>query len=78
MKPIRIAADRWNFEYAGTGEFFTPLGGNMLNDQHPGQGTLFERFDAFRYDPQPEAPGHADDCRDDARVVARRGDLAHE
>ena len=23
-----------------------PLGGNILNDQHPGQGTLFQKFDA--------------------------------
>lgn len=46
MKPVRVAADRWNFELAGTGEFITPLGGNMLNDQHPGEGTLFQNFNA--------------------------------
>ncbi len=46
MKKIRVAADRWNFELAGTGEFITPLGGNMLDDQHPGQGTLFQKFNA--------------------------------
>jgi hypothetical protein len=46
MKPVRVAADRWNFELAGTGQYITPLGGNMLNDEHPGQGTLFRHFDA--------------------------------
>ena len=46
MKTVRVAADRWNFELDGTGEFITPIGGNMLNDQHPGQGTLFDNFDA--------------------------------
>ena len=46
MRPVQVAADRWNFEIAGTGEFITPLGGNMLNDEHPGQGTLFQHFDA--------------------------------
>ena len=44
MKPVRVAPDRWNFETAD-GEFITPLGGNMLDDQHPGQGPLFQRFD---------------------------------
>ncbi len=46
MKRIRIAADRWNFEFEGTGQYVTPLGGNMLNDEHPAQGTLFGHFDA--------------------------------
>ena len=46
MKPVRIAADRWNFELAGTGEFITLHGGNMLDDKHPAQGTLFQKFDA--------------------------------
>lgn len=46
MKRVRIAADRWNFELEGTGEIIVPLGGNMLNDEHPGQGTLFRHFDA--------------------------------
>jgi hypothetical protein len=45
MKPVRVAADRWNFETAD-GTPITPLGGNILNDQHPGQGTLFQNFDA--------------------------------
>jgi len=45
MKPVRVAADRWNFELVGTGKFITPLGGNMLNTQHPCQGTLFDQFD---------------------------------
>ncbi len=45
MKTVRVAADRWNFETAD-GAFVTPLGGNMLNDEHPGQGTLFDDFDA--------------------------------
>lgn len=31
---------------AGTQTCITPVGGNMLNDQHPVQGTLFQRFDA--------------------------------
>jgi len=45
MKNVRVAADRWNFE-TSDGEYITPLGGNILNDQHPGQGTLFQNFDA--------------------------------
>ena len=45
MKPVRVASDRWNFETTD-GAFITPLGGNILNDQHPGQGTLFQHFDA--------------------------------
>ena len=45
MKPVRVSSDRWNFETAD-GRFITPLGGNMLNDEHPGQGTLFQHFDA--------------------------------
>ena len=45
MHGIRVAADRWNFETTA-GTLITPLGGNMLNDQHPGQRTLFQDFDA--------------------------------
>jgi hypothetical protein len=45
MRRIRIAADRWNFELEETGEFVTPLGGNILDDQHPAVGTLFQKFD---------------------------------
>ncbi len=45
MKAVRVAVDRWNFE-TSDGQFITPLGGNMLDDQHPGQGTLFQHFDA--------------------------------
>jgi len=45
MKRVRVAADRWNFETA-PGEYITPLGGNILDDKHPGQGTLFRNFDA--------------------------------
>ncbi len=45
MKPVKVAADHWNFETA-PGQYITPLGGNILNDRHPGQGTLFENFDA--------------------------------
>ena len=43
MKPVRVAADRWNFEAGG--EYITPLGGNILDARHPSQGTLFDRFD---------------------------------
>jgi hypothetical protein len=46
MRRVRVAADRWNFELEGSGEFITPLGGNVLDDQHPGDGTLFQAFDA--------------------------------
>lgn len=46
MKAVRVAADRWNFELVGAGEFISPVGGNMLNDQHPCNGTLFDHFDA--------------------------------
>jgi len=51
MKRVRVAADRWNFEMEDGG-LITPLGGNMLNDQHPGQGTLFQKFDAADCDRQ--------------------------
>lgn len=44
MKSVRVASDRWNFEYA-QGGYVTPIGGNILNDQHPVRGTLFSRFD---------------------------------
>lgn len=46
MNRVRVAADGWNFEREGTGECITPLGGNILNPQHPVQGTLFQHFDA--------------------------------
>ncbi len=49
MKSVRVAADRWNFE-TSDGKYITPLGGNILNDQHPGQGTLFQNFDASDVD----------------------------
>lgn len=49
MKRVRVAPDRWNFEYEGGG-YVTPLGGNMLNDQHPGAGTLFADFNAAECD----------------------------
>ena len=39
MKPVRVAADRWNFE-TGSGEYIVPLGGNMLNDEHRDWGAL--------------------------------------
>jgi hypothetical protein len=45
MKKVQVSSDRWNFETA-PGEYITPLGGNMLDSQHPGQGTLFKNFDA--------------------------------
>lgn len=50
MKRVAVAPDRWNFQYADGSGFVTPLGGNMLNDQHPGQGTLFQHFDAADVD----------------------------
>jgi len=43
MKLIHVATDGWNFQEEG-GSFFTPFGGNILNDVHPGQGTLFDHF----------------------------------
>lgn len=46
MNRVTIAADRWNFQLEGSGRYITPLGGNMLNDEHPAGGTLFRRFDA--------------------------------
>ena len=45
MKLVRVAADRWNFE-TGPGEYVSPIGGNVLDDQHPAQGTMWDRFDA--------------------------------
>jgi len=45
MKLIHVAADRWNFQDED-GTFYFPIGGNMLNDEHPGAGTLFDHFDA--------------------------------
>lgn len=41
MKHVRVAADRWNFELVGSGAYISLSGGNMLNDEHPVQGTLF-------------------------------------
>lgn len=58
MKPVRVAPDHWNFQ-TSDGEFISPLGGNILNDVHPGQSTLFAAFDA-------------DDCE---RRLALMGDL---
>jgi hypothetical protein len=52
VQRVRVAADRWNFERESTGEFISPIGGNMLNDEHPGQGTLFRHFDAADCDRQ--------------------------
>ena len=46
MRRVRVATDRWNFELEGTGEPIVPIGGNMLNDEHPFQRTLFSHFDA--------------------------------
>jgi hypothetical protein len=60
MQPVRVARDRWNFELANTGEPITPLGGNMLDDQHPGVGTLFDNFDA-------------EDCRRRLAIMADLG-----
>ena len=45
MQNVRTAPDHWNFELTGSGEFITPIGGNMLNDVHPVDGTLFDNFD---------------------------------
>lgn len=45
MQPIRVAPDRWNFQ-TENGEYIVPIGGNILNDVHPGQNTLFRDFDA--------------------------------
>jgi len=44
MHLLRVATDQWNFEDEH-GQYFTPFGGNVLNDLHPAQGTLFARFD---------------------------------
>ena len=46
MEMVRVSKDRWNFELERSGRPITPIGGNMLDDQHPGQGTLFRNFDA--------------------------------
>jgi len=46
MKKVRVARDRWNFE-TEDGKLISPVGGNMLNDEHPYlHGTLFRHFDA--------------------------------
>ena len=46
MKRVHVAPDRWNFELEDGG-YITPIGGNMINDQHPFySGTLFDNFDA--------------------------------
>jgi hypothetical protein len=51
MRGVRVAADRWNFELAGTGECITPIGGNMVDDRHPfHSGTPFQAFDATELD----------------------------
>jgi hypothetical protein len=49
LKPIRVAADRWNFQ-TPEGEYVVPVGGNVLTPQHPSEGTLFDRFDAHDVD----------------------------
>lgn len=45
MKHVRVSADSWNFEFTQTGEYVMPVGGNMINDEHPGKGTVFSHFD---------------------------------
>ncbi len=45
MKPVHVAPDRWNFQTLPDGDPISPIGGNILDPQHPGQGTLFTRFD---------------------------------
>ena len=45
MKSVQVAPDRWNF-ITSDGQFISPIGGNILNDEHPAQGTLFRHFDA--------------------------------
>jgi hypothetical protein len=51
MKPVRVAADRWNFELDGSGETITPIGGNMVDDRHPFySGTPFRDFAAADLD----------------------------
>ncbi|MCL2701815.1 MAG: beta-galactosidase [Phycisphaerae bacterium] len=50
MQRIRVASDRWNFQHED-GRYFVPLGGNMINEQHPFySGTIFDRFDAAACD----------------------------
>lgn len=50
MKAVRVARDHWNFEYEDGSGFVSPIGGNMLNDEHPGDGTFFSHFDASNVD----------------------------
>lgn len=45
MHLIHVAPDGWNF-LDEAGQYFTPFGGNILNDEHPGDGVLFSHFDA--------------------------------
>ncbi|MDK3159921.1 beta-galactosidase [Kamptonema cortianum] len=45
MKRVQVSTDCWNFEFAGSGDPVMPIGGNMINDEHPGQGTVFSHFD---------------------------------
>lgn len=35
MKRFCVAADRWNCELDGTVQLIAPIGGNILNHQHP-------------------------------------------
>ena len=46
MKRVRVGDDNWNFVLEGDGTPIVPLGGNVLDSQHPAQGTLFDDFDA--------------------------------
>ena len=39
VSTYECAKDREDYKY------ITPVGGNMLNDQHPSQGTLFQNYD---------------------------------
>ncbi|MDK1032096.1 MAG: beta-galactosidase, partial [Planctomycetia bacterium] len=60
MQRVQVAPDRWNFQLAHSGEYISPVGGNILNDVHPGDGTLFDNFDA-------------DDCRRRLDAMASLG-----
>ena len=50
MRRVHVDSDHWNFTLEGTGETISPIGGNIVNDQHPGQGTVFDRWNAADVD----------------------------
>lgn len=50
LKAVHVSSDRWNFQTIPDGAPISPIGGNILNEEHPGVGTLFTHFDEQEID----------------------------